>query len=239
MYGCSGEGDKPESENSQRAQAIIDSAIMVHGGEKYEQLNVQFGFRDKRYSARRNEGKFTYTRSFTDSAGNEVRDILNNEGFIREINGKRADLAEEREKAFTASVNSVIYFALLPYGLNDPAVNKEYLGETHINQEPYHKIKVSFDEEGGGEDFEDEYIYWIHKIKYTMDYLAYSFHVNGGGMRFRKALSPKELNGIRFLDYVNYKPASDSISLQSLDSLFELNMLEEVSQIRLENIQPL
>lgn len=237
--GCSGSSEKENSEtpDSSKAQAVVDSAIMVHGGENYASLTIAFDFRDRHYTARRDGGAFTYTRAFKDSAGNAVRDVLSNEGFYREVNGERVNLPEERENAYSNSVNSVIYFALLPYGLNDAAVHKEYLGEATVNEEPYHKIKVTFEKEGGGEDFEDVYIYWIHKEKYNMDYLAYSFHVNGGGMRFREAYNVRDIRGIRFSDYMNYKPESASTPLEKLDSLFERNELVEVSKIKLENVE--
>lgn len=86
------------------------------------------------------------------------------------------------------SVNSVHYFAYLPQGLNDKAVQKELLGEVVLKGEPYYKVRVTFAQEGGGNDYEDVFIYWFHKQKFTMDYLAYEFHVDGGGMRFREAV---------------------------------------------------
>jgi hypothetical protein len=64
-------------------------------------------------------------------------------------------LPEEKETAYANSLNSVIYFALLPHGINDDAVNKEYLAETTIKDQPYHKIKITFDPEGGGSDYEE------------------------------------------------------------------------------------
>lgn len=94
--------------------------------------------------------------------------------FTGEINGSKVELPEERENAYANSVNSVIYFALLPHGLNDAAVNKEYLGEAIIKDQPYHKIKVTFDPEGGGSDHEDEFIYWIHQKSNSMDFLGYN-----------------------------------------------------------------
>ncbi|GAB3832132.1 hypothetical protein GCM10028895_49420 [Pontibacter rugosus] len=133
-------------------------------------------------------------------------------------------------------MNSVIYFALLPYGLNDAAVNKAYLGKTSIKGQPYHKIKVTFDLEGGGSDHEDEYIYWIHPAKYTMDYLAYSFQVNEGGLRFREAHNRRNMKGVLFADYVNYEAASDTVTLEKMDVAFENGGLRKLSDINLKNI---
>jgi hypothetical protein len=136
---------------------------------------------------------------------------------------------------YSNSINSVHYFAYLPYGLNDPAVNKKLLGETQIGDGQYYKVEVTFDKIGGGEDFEDIYIYWINKETFKPDYLAYEFNTDGGGARFRKAFNERIINGIRFVDYYNYK-ASENISVYELEALFKLKKLELLSTIRLEDI---
>ncbi|MEN0004759.1 MAG: DUF6503 family protein, partial [Bacteroidota bacterium] len=138
---------------------------------------------------------------------------------------------------YSNSVNSVVYFALLPYFLNDGAVQKTYLGEAKLNQRWYHKIKVTFAQEGGGKDFEDEYIYWINKGGYTMDYLAYNYQVNGGGARFRAAYNFRVEKGIRFADYRNMKPLDGSMEVASFDALYEADQLKEVSRIETENVR--
>lgn len=104
------------------------------------------------------------------------------------------------------------------------------------NNQPYHKIKITFDPEGGGSDFEDEFLYWIHQTNHTVDYLAYSFHVEEGGLRFREAYNVRDIKGILFSDYNNYEPASDALTLGELDAAFENSGLKKLSEINLENI---
>src|SRR5690606_22195341 len=104
-----------------KAQRIIDKAIEAHGGEVYERAMISFDFREIHYKIMKTPSGFEYSREFRDSLGN-VLDILNNGGFSRSIDGKEIVLPEEREAAFTRSVNAVAYFAFLPYGLNDAAV---------------------------------------------------------------------------------------------------------------------
>jgi hypothetical protein len=219
-----------------KAQRIVDDAIKAHGGDVFATLNVGFEFRDRSYTAFRNKGVFTYTREFTDSTG-KVRDVLNNSGFERFVNGKKADITEERRKAFTNSVNSVIYFALLPFGLNDDAVNKKWIDETTIKGEPYDIVHVTFDQSGGGEDHQDEFLYWIHQETHTMDYFAYSYETEGGGLRFREATISREIGGIRFQDYANYRPKDESIPLNQIQALFTSGELEKLSEINLRNIK--
>ena len=218
-----------------QAEAIIDKAIAAHGGKQFEQLKLAFNFRNRHYTASRKDGLYTYTRFFTDSTG-QVKDVLQNSGFTRIINGQVKDLPADRVKAFTASVNSVIYFALLPFGLNDPAVNKALLGNVSINQIPYYKIKVGFKQEGGGEDFQDQFLYYINQKTSTMDYLAYTYATDGGGIRFRKAINPRKINGILFQDYINYE-SQTAINFWQIEQAFAAGQLKELSRIELKNLR--
>jgi hypothetical protein len=69
-----------------------------------------------------------------------------------------------------------------------------------------------------------------------MDYFAYSFESDGGGLRFRKAVNPRRIGGILFQDYINFTPPSDDIPLDSLQRMFEQGKLKKLSDIKLENI---
>lgn len=239
MSGCadhSSEG-KTAPETIDKAQQIIDLAIEKAGGNRYNNSEVRFEFRNVEYISKRNNGQYDYQRVFRDKPGNETRDILNNQKFERTTNGELVQLPDSLANAYSNSLNSVHYFAQLPFGLNDPAVNKTYLDTITLFGAPYHKIKITFNEEGGGEDFEDEFLYWIHAKNYTVDYLAYRFQTNGGGMRFRQAMNPRESGGIRFTDYRNYAPSDPSAEFDSIDQLFVQGQLKLVSEIALTNIE--
>lgn len=217
------------------ANFTINKSIEVSSGEKIKNSTISFQFRDKKYRAKRDNDLFVLERIFKDSTG-LIRDELSNSGFKRFINDELQILPDSLSNNYASSVNSVHYFSVLPFGLTDPAVNTNYLGTITIKNKEYHKIKVTFDEIGGGNDFDDEFIYWVGKKDYKVDYLAYSFHVNGGGMRFRKAYNERYINGIRFVDYDNYKPKVNEVQLIELDRLFEMDSLELLSKIELKNI---
>ncbi|MFQ5708130.1 MAG: DUF6503 family protein [bacterium] len=218
------------------AQTIIEAAITTHGGARYTSSVIEFDFRHQHYTVQRHGGLFTYKRIFRDSTG-IVEDVLNNEAFHREINGEKIPLSEKVKSSLSSSLNSVVYFALLPYGLNDPAVQKRYLGEASIKGQPYNKVEVTFRQEGGGKDYQDSFVYWIHKSRHTMDYLAYRFHVDGGGTRFRQAINPRTVGGIRFSDYFNYKGLSRDLNIAEYGRLFEAGQVTKVSDIILENVR--
>lgn len=219
------------------AQKIVDSAIEAHGADAFEDSRIEFDFRERHYTIYKTATAFEYIREFTDSTGS-VKDVLNNLGFVRTVNGVKIDtLTDERIGAFSRSVNSVAYFAFLPYGLNDEAAVKTFLGETELKGKKYNLVKVTFVQQGGGEHYEDEFLYWFGKEDSLMDYMAYSYHTDGGGVRMREVSSVLEVGGIRFQNYLNLKTEDKNTPVEAMQDLYNSGKLEKLSEINLENIQ--
>ncbi|MDT0675995.1 DUF6503 family protein [Autumnicola musiva] len=231
LWSCNNSAEDP------KAEEIVDKAIEIAGGENYERAGIKFNFRNKSYKSTRNNGEFQLERIVVDSLGAEIRDVLSNQGLKRFRNDSAVMVADSLINSISNSVNSVHYFVQLPFGLNAPAANKTLVGHDTINNEGYYEIKVVFEADGGGIDHEDEYLYWINDDTFTVDYLAYNFEVNGGGVRFRKAINPRVINGIRFVDYENFKYDDANVELKKLDSLYTAGELSLVSKIFTEDIE--
>lgn len=229
-------GEKQEITEINKAGKIVNSAIKSHGGELYNKASYAFSFRNKEYTFINRGNEYTYTLKKENAEKETILDVLENGIFKRTINGKQLNLSEEDASKYGESLNSVIYFATLPHKLNDSAVNKSYKGEIQIKGENYDVIEVTFKQEGGGKDFEDHYYYWINKKSHTMDYLAYNYKVNGGGVRFRSSYNRRNVGGIIFQDYINYK-AEVGTPLKDLPTLYENDKLKEVSRIDTENVK--
>jgi len=225
------------SEKKLTAQQIIDKAIKISGSNKIANSNIKFKFRDKKYQAiRKINGEFTLIRKQKNDSLGIISDFVSNNGFKREINGKPITVSDSIANNLSNSVNSVHYFSVLPFGLNDKAVNKKLLPPATINGKKYYKIEVTFSKNGGGEDFEDVFIYWIGQQDFLLDYLAYGYHTNSGGQRFRAINKTVINNGIRFVNYDNYKPLNKKIKLIDIDKAFEKKELKKISEINLEYI---
>ena len=225
-----------QNDTSLTAQQIIDKSIIASGANKVANSNITFDFRNIQYRASRSEGTFKLSRTFKEDSI-LIKDELSNTGFKRFKNDQLSNTIDSMAVKYSNSVNSVHYFSVLPYGLNDKAVNKKLLKETTIKGKSYYKVQINFSEDGGGEDFEDVFVYWIQKESFKMDFLAYSFLTDGGGKRFRELKNVRIINGIRFLDYNNYKPTNASAKLKDLDKAFESNELIKLSEINLENVK--
>ncbi len=218
------------------AQEIVDKAISVSGGSLHKTKNVSFDFRDKHYESRPENGKKVLARTFTmDSV--RIKDVKRGNSFQRTVNDSIIHLPDTLISKYANAVNSVHYFARLPFGLNEPAVHKTFMDTVSIKNKKYYQLKITFDEKNGGEDFDDTYYYWFDMETFALDYLAYEFHVNGGGIRFRESYNERYVKGIRFVDYNNYKTVTKDADFVTVAQQFENGNLELLSKIELKNIK--
>jgi Family of unknown function (DUF6503) len=224
-----------EAEVSQ-AQEIVNRAIDAIGGGMLENAEVTFKFRTRDYIFWQKGGQYKYTRIFVDTSGSKSVDILTNDGLTRTIDGKPVKLDDLWTQRYSNSVNSVFYFAFLPYRLNDAAVIKTYNGLKDFNGKNYHEIEVQFAKEGGGVDHDDNFLYWFSEDKYALDYFAYDYVTGKGGVRFRQAINRRLVNGLIVQDYVNYKPGDKKTNLYGMFEAHKRGELIELSRIELENV---
>ena len=219
----------------EEADRIIESSIEYHGFENFYKEPVEFKFREYTYLIDRTRSPYLYTKkiqlqdSITGQPIIQIDSLWNSKEFCRSINGDRLKLTEEDEIRFSNSINSVAYFYQLPLPLKDDAAIITLLENTFIEGKEYATLKVSFSEENGGTDHEDTYRYYFDTSTYALSYLSYNFHINDGGVRFRKAYQRPQGNFI-FLDYDNYKAPKET-PLDSLPLLFEKGKLELLSKI--------
>ncbi|MDO6515665.1 DUF6503 family protein [Zobellia uliginosa] len=217
-----------------KADALVNEAIDAHGGQAYDTAYYGFTFRKKEYTFH-NKGKaYTYSVTFGKN-GQDTLDVLDNGKFVRKVNGKPIRLSEKDVIKHTEALNSVIYFATLPHKLKDKAVNKTLIGPTKVKGGDYKAVKITFDQNGGGTDHDDVFMYWINQKTKTVDYLAYKYSTNNGGVRFRSAYNRRNVDGIVFQDYINYK-APIGTPLKQLPELYEKGALEELSKIETEKV---
>ena len=216
------------------ANKLLAKTIKAHGGKKYNKAQYQFIFRDNLYRFKNSKNGYNYSVRKS-KGGQQIYDQLINGEFTRSINGRDVTLSEKEKKGGSGSLNSVIYFATLPHKLSDPAVRLSYSGTTFIKGVEYEILKVHFEQEGGGSDFEDEYLYWIRKDNSQVDYFAYNYQVGGGGVRFRSGFNKRKVKGIIFQDYINYK-APIGTALAELPNMYENNQLKELSKILTEKV---
>ena len=218
------------------SEQIIEKSISAYGWDK-KNFSITFDFRDYQYKLIRKPVFFSFQRSKVNE-GIAIVDVMTSENKLnRTMEGKSIKLTDSIINLYSNSLNSVMYFFQLPRPLKDTAVNAELLNSVEIEGHSYWTLKITFDQEGGGDDFQDEFRYWISKKNYQIDYLAYNYLIDGGGTRFRKSKNLRKQLGFLFQDYINYKPKVKFQPLDSLPSFFEQGKLMELSQIENKNIE--
>jgi hypothetical protein len=236
LAGCAtGRGE--DRDDVARGHRLIEQARQSHGSAALDNASVEFTFRGDRYVADRENGRFMYTRIWRDEDGREIHDRLSNDGVERLVDGQQVTLEPAEALAAEERVNSVVYFALLPYNLTDSSVRARHVGTDTLRGEPYEAVEVTFEEEGGGRDWEDRFVYWIHRENGTMDYLAYRYHTNTGGTRFREAYNPRVVNGVRFADFRNYAFADGDRQIEDYPARLADGGLRLVSEIVLDSVR--
>ena len=124
-------GCKEQAPKNLSASVIIDKAINRAGGAVLDTAAVSFTFRNTYYKASRDSGMFSLERC-SDAACKDTLDQLTNSDFKRFIDEKQVKVPDSLIASFSGSVNSVHYFAALPYGLNAEAVQAKKVGDAVI-----------------------------------------------------------------------------------------------------------
>lgn len=236
--------DAPVAEpDTSRARQLVDAAIAAHGGAVMRHAEMQFLFRGTPFRLVRDGDQFRYARLVADSLGRVMEEVVDNDGTHRFIDGADVALDDRERLRVETAVNSVAYFALLPLPLTDPAVRLRELPPDTIRGQPYDRIEVTFAQDGGGRDYEDRYLYWLHPETHVIDYLAYSYELgatetgpNATGSRFREVIGVTESNTVRVQDYRNLT-ADVGEDLERYAALYQDGLLRVVSDVVLDSVR--
>ena len=229
---------EPEPTYDSPADSLLHRAVTAAGLTVLDSAAYTFRFRQHRYRYQNDRGRFTYERWISDTiTGAVTRDVLTNDGLTRYVDGRPVTLTGKQDSAYASSVNSVIYFAFLPYALQAPAANLDYRGRREILGDSLHEIAVSFGREGGGNDFEDSFRYWFEPGTNALRYLAY-VEKDNKFPRFRRAVNARRVEGLLLVDYINYHtPGNTPTPVDSLADAFNRGDLPELSRINTEELR--
>ncbi len=149
--------------------------------------------------------------------------------------GEPLIVLDQAKQALRDWATARIYFAFLPYRLNDPGVLQQDLGIEQWEGRRLHKVKVSF-VAGSSTDAEDEYLYWFDPETARLEQFAYSFQGRPGGLRFRQLGNYRRIGGILFFDQSNLGVEGPDLRVDQINPGFVRERMREVSRVELKNI---
>jgi hypothetical protein len=218
---------------------IVDRAIEYHGGAAFTSSEIRFELCSKSgcstVRTRVDGGLFDHEVSARVSAG-ERRVRVTNDSVELTENGEPRPVAAEREQELRDWVMARIYFALLPFRLDDPSVYKQDLGLEEWDGRRLHKVKVTFTP-GSSTHARDEYLYWFDPASGRLEQFAYSYATDGGGLRFRRTFDHRTIGGIHFFDQQNYGVDGPGLAVDLVTPEYVERVMRHVSTITLDRIQ--
>ncbi len=233
---------RPAPQGDVEALALLDRARIHHGSALLDGAEVRFSFRGTPFVLRVGDD-FRYARMLVDSLGRTVEEVVDNAGTHRFVDGTEAELAPDEARRVHTAVNSVAYFALLPWPLTDPAVRARLLTPDRVAGEDYDRVAVTFAREGGGPDFDDRYVYWLRQTDGQIGHFAYTYEPTPGdtsraetGTRFRVPIRTRRVDGVLFQDWRNL--TADSLAdLRTFGDRYDNRDVFEVSEVVLDDVR--
>ncbi len=224
---------------AQHRLEIVDRAIEHHGGEIYRHSETELDLCSKsgcfQVVARMDGDAWTYKVSGK-SRDSHQEVISTHDRLTVRRDGSEVTVAADQEQGFRDWAMARVYFCFLPFRLNDPSVLKQDLGLVDWDGRSLHKVKVTF-EAGSSTDAGDQYMYWFDPETARLEYLAYSYDDNGGGLRFRRAVRHRRIGGLLFFDQENFGADGPGLSVDAIDAAYVRDSMRHVSTVRLEDIQ--
>ena len=217
---------------------IVARAIEHHGGELYRHsetsLTLCSGSGCYRIRSRVDGGLYEHEVSGP-YRGAERRVLASNDSLAAWRDGQPLAPSPELSAALRDWAMARVYFAFLPFRLEDPDVLQEDLGVEEWEGRRLRRVKVGF-VAGTSTDAEDEYLYWFDPDSGRLEQFAYSFSGRPGGLRFRRLSNYRRIGGILFFDQTNLGVDGEGLSVDQVRPEFVARRMRPVSEVTLRNV---
>ena len=218
---------------------VVRRSIAHHGGELYDSSAVTMtmcsGSGCYELAVESRGGVYRHRVAGPVSAGHRAVEATNDtvrhwrDGVEVEI----ADATEAQRLRDWATAR--LYFAFLPYRLDDPSAMQRDLGLERWGERELRKVKVTF-RPGTSSDAQDEFLYWFDAETGRLEQFAYSFAGRPGGLRFRRLDNYQRVGGLLFFDQENLGVEGDGLSVDQIDPAFVTQRMRPISRIHLDHI---
>lgn len=216
---------------------IVDRAIAHHGGARYTASETTYSSCSKsgcsQVRARVDGGVFRFEVEGPTSAG-RLRVVMANDTTEAWLDGRAMALDDAQSQRRRDWAMQRVYFAFLPFRLNDPSVWKEDLGLETWGDRELHRVRISFTA-GSSTDADDTYTYWLDPETGEVAFFAYRYDGDPGGIRFRRAINQRRIGGILFFDQENYGAEGDALGVDTITPAFA-ERLPLVSTVRFVDV---
>lgn len=217
---------------------VVERALEHHGSRRLERARVSMTVSSQSgsfdvivepgpvfdYIVRRGEGEDFLERRHTNKAGEPELSEIRGSGEPTVLRGRAAQVAKDY-------VSARVYFLFFPYRLEDPNTYLHDLGLESWNGRSLHKVELSF-EEGTSTNAKERFLFWFEPDSAELEQFAYSFD---GGIRFRKLIDKRRIDGVLFASQENYAHDGD-VTVDVITPEFAAQM-DLLSVVELKDIE--
>src|SRR5690625_2791700 len=221
-----------------KGEGIIRALEEKSGREHRETASVLYSYNNQNYRIERNCGWFEFKQDLSESGSDEVLKIDNMED-IQLINERpRRDLADTTKLCLIKNLKKKLFFLELPFGLNSPTVQKEFLKTQEIKGKSLAELKVELIEDNYDQAYLVESVFWVDEKADEIIYLAVKYGEDRKSVEFLKPINKRMIKGMQFQDYEVYRPRKNKdYALVELAKAFEKDKLKKVKNIEYKNIR--
>jgi hypothetical protein len=218
--------------------AIVQRSIAFHGFDRLPEVAVELTVTSANGAfdvAARHGDLFDYLVEARE--GDSVRRHRHTNDAIEVFeDGKPVPLADETARRRARDyVSARVYFLFPPYRLSDPSVYAEDRGiddPAMWGGRRLQRVRVTF-EPGTSTNADAVFLYWFDPETARLEQFAYTYR---GGMRFRKLIDQRRVDGLLFADQENHGVDEDGVGIDDLDAA-RVAALPQVSVVRLSNVR--
>lgn len=201
-----------------KSDTIIEEAIRVSGYKDHTAFKAEFDVEDTHYIVTQYKESFSYERIFKDSILT-IHDILNNKGFMRMADTLTEILPESEARRLSSSLDSTVFFVLIPECLGDPAFVKSYIGQGTFQSNPFDLFEIK----SIVESEKKRAIHcrlWIgadHRIRFIQNFSGNSDVANN----LTEVSAYQNVMGIQIPEFITYQTVNNSAGSDNLEPLIK------------------
>jgi hypothetical protein len=212
---------------------IVDRAIEYHGGSLFTSSTSELDMCSRSgcfgVVAKMDGGLFDLDIT-QESRGRRVR--LTNDRAELWQDGNPVAVTDDDRARQQSFVFQRVYFAFLPFRLNDPGVYKEDRGLVDWQGRTLHEVLVSFEPHSSA-GAESQYMYWFDPETGRLEQFAYDYE---DGLRFQVATNHRRVGGVLFFDRENFGLNAEGLTVKAIDPSYVSEELRAISTIELRNL---
>jgi len=207
-------------------EEIVQRLEQETGSVKRETASVYYRFQNRNYRIERNCGWFEFLHESPNVEQEEIIKMDNIE-LIQVINNiTRRDLADSTKLRLARHMKLKLFLMEMPFGLNSPTVQKEFLNQEKIKEQNLSKIKIEWIEDNYEKPYKVESVIWVDEKANDIAYIAMDLG-DENNIFLYEPFNKREIEGIVFMDYHKYSGKKNKFSLEEMGRALDKNKLEE------------